>query len=232
MNFLILELQERLVIFHGENDFWIKPQTELAVIGYINYLRVFTLPNLVFTDENKFDIQQVVSQQNDRVWASSSSAEGRIVTRHQNSQCVMVWAAVTETGRSPLLFCPLGVKLNSQCYIADVLEVCWLAWAKKHFQGISWSLQQNSAPSNASKITQSSIQGKIALIISKEVWLASSPDLTLLNFSIWSFQETKVCSSLHPTVEVLRQNCWKSGSPSLRKWFVPPVPRSQSDWGP
>ena len=54
-----------------------------------------TLPNLVFTDEKKFDIQQVVNQQNGRVWASSSSRDGRIVTRRKNPQPVMVWTAVT-----------------------------------------------------------------------------------------------------------------------------------------
>ena len=86
-----------------------------------------TLPNLVFTDEKKFDIQQVASQQNDRVWASSSSTEGRIVTRRQNPQSVMVWAAATETGRSPLLFVPSGVILNATRYIADILEDCLLS---------------------------------------------------------------------------------------------------------
>ena len=49
-----------------------------------------TLPNLVFTDEKKFDIQHVVNQQNDRVWGSSTSVEGRIVTRRQNPQSVMI----------------------------------------------------------------------------------------------------------------------------------------------
>ena len=83
-----------------------------------------TLPNLVLTDEKKFDIHQVVNQRNDRVWASSSSTEGRIVTRRQNSQSVMVWTANTETGRSPLPFVPSGVKLNSQRYIADILNGC------------------------------------------------------------------------------------------------------------
>ncbi|KAF2350936.1 hypothetical protein FHG87_018306 [Trinorchestia longiramus] len=34
-------------------------------------------PNLVFTDEKKFDIQQVVNHQNDQVWSSSSSVEAR-----------------------------------------------------------------------------------------------------------------------------------------------------------
>ena len=72
-----------------------------------------TMQNLVFTDEKKFDIQQVVNQLNDRVWASSSSTEERIVTRRQNPQYAMIWAGVTETGRFPLLFVPSGAKLNS-----------------------------------------------------------------------------------------------------------------------
>ena len=73
-----------------------------------------TLPNLGFTDEKKFDIKQVVSQQNDRVWVSSLSTEGRLVTRRQNPQSVMVWPAVTETESFPLLFVPFNeVKLNS-----------------------------------------------------------------------------------------------------------------------
>ena len=76
-----------------------------------------TLPNLVFTDKKKFHIQKAVNQKNDRVWVSSSTTEGRIVTRCQNLQYVMVWAAVTATRRSPLLFVPTGVKLNSEQYI-------------------------------------------------------------------------------------------------------------------
>ncbi|KAF2344320.1 hypothetical protein FHG87_024923 [Trinorchestia longiramus] len=38
----------------------------------LNEIAQGTLPNLVFTDEKKFDIQQVVNQQNDRVWSLSS----------------------------------------------------------------------------------------------------------------------------------------------------------------
>ena len=47
-----------------------------------------THPNLVFTDEIKFDIQLGVNQQNDRVWGSSSSVKGRIATRRQYPQSV------------------------------------------------------------------------------------------------------------------------------------------------
>ena len=153
-----------------------------------------TLPNFVFTDEEKFDMQQVVDQQNNRVWAFSSSIQERIVARRQNLQCVMVWVAVTKTGRFPLLFVPAGVKFNFQRYIADILEGCLLPWAKMHFQRISWFLQQDSAPSYASKIIQS-------WKITQEVWHARSPGLNPLDFSIGSILETKACSFPHPTVE-------------------------------
>ena len=119
------------------------------------------LPNLVFTDKKKFDIQQAVNQKNDRVWASSFTTKGRIVTRRQNPQSVMVWAVVTATGRSPLLFVPTGVKLNSERYILDILEGCLLPWTKQHFKDEPWTLQQDLAPSHGSKFTQLWILRKI-----------------------------------------------------------------------
>ena len=120
-----------------------------------------TLPNLVFTDEKKFDIQQAINQKNGKVWASSSTTEGRIVTRRQNPQSVMVWAAVTATGRSPFLFVPTGVKLNSERYVSDILEGCLLPLAEQHFKDEPWTLQQDSAPSHGLKFTQSWILRKI-----------------------------------------------------------------------
>ena len=168
-----------------------------------------TVPNLVYTDEKKFDIQQLVNQQNDRVWASSSTSEGRIVTKRQNPASVMVWAAVTATGRSPLLFVPTGVKLNSERYVANILEGCLLPWAKKYFKNEAWTLQQDSAPSHASKFTQSWIQRKIPAFISKEDWPARSPDLNPLDYSIWSILEKRVCATPHKTVESLKTKLMK-----------------------
>ena len=59
------------------------------------------------------------------------------------STFVMVWAAITATGRSPLAFVPSGVKLNSQRYIWDILEAELLSRALKHFDGAPWTLQQD-----------------------------------------------------------------------------------------
>ena len=147
-----------------------------------------TLPNLVFTDEKKFDIQQAVNQQNDRVWGSSSLVKCRIATRRQYPQSVMIWAAVTPSGKSPLVLVPSGVKLNSERYVSVILESHWLPWADKHFQGLPWSLQQDSAPSHGFKMTQAWIQRKISSFISKELWTARSPDLnpwTSLSGPFW-----------------------------------------------
>ena len=165
------------------------------------------LPNLVFADEKKFNIQQAVNQKNDKVWASSFTADGRIVIRCQNSQSVMVWAAVTATGRSPLLFVPTGVKLNSERYISDILEGCLLPWAKQHFKDKLWTLQQDSMPSHGSKFIQSWILRKIP--ISKEDWPARSPALNLLEYSIWSILEKRLCSTPHQTLESLKAKLMK-----------------------
>ena len=168
-----------------------------------------TLLNLVFTDEKKFDFQQTVNQKNNRVWASLSKTEGRIITRCQNPQSVMVWAAVTATGRSLLLFVPTGMKLNSEQYISDILEGCLLPWAEQHFKDKPWTIQQDLAPSHGSKFTQSWILRKIPSFISKEDWPAQSPDLNPLDYSIWSILEKRVCSTPHQTLESLKAKLMK-----------------------
>ena len=126
-----------------------------------------TLLNLVFTDKKKFDIQQAVNQKNDRVWASLFMTEGRIVTRCQNPQSVMVWAAVTKTRRYPLPFVPTGVKLNFEWYVSDILEGRLLPWAEQHFKDEPWTLQQDWVPSHGSKFTQLWILRKIPSFIRK-----------------------------------------------------------------
>ena len=106
----------------------------------MNLMKDETVPNLVSTDENKFDVQQCLSHQNDRVWSRDGSVEGRRVSRRQNPLYVMVYAAITATGRSPIVFVPSGVKLNSQRCISDILEAELLPWACKRFDGAPWTL--------------------------------------------------------------------------------------------
>ena len=105
----------------------------------LNLMKDRMVPNLVFTDEKKFDVQQCLNHQNDRVWSRDGSVEGRRVSWRQNPLSVMVWVAITATGRS-LIFVSSGVKLNSPCYILDILEAELLPWGCKYFDGAPWTL--------------------------------------------------------------------------------------------
>ena len=121
----------------------------------------------------------------------------------------MVWAVVTATGRSPLFFVSMGVKLNFEWYVSDILEACLLPWVEQHFKDKPWTLQQDSAPSHGSKFTQSWILRKIHSFISKEDWPMRSPDLNPLDYSIWSILEKRVCSTPHQTLNSLKVKLMK-----------------------
>ena len=113
----------------------------------------------------KIDTRQLLNQQNDRVWTSSSSTEGRIVTRRQKPQSVLVWAAVIETGSSPLFFVPSGVwrvlsQIKQNLTIADIFASCLLPWAKKHIQRVPWSMQQTLRPLTLSRSPSSGFREK------------------------------------------------------------------------
>ena len=116
---------------------------------------------------------------------------------------------VTATRRSPLLFVPTRVKLNSEQYVSDIMKGCLVSWAEQHFKDKWWTLQQDSAPSHGSKFTQSSILRKISSFISKKDWPAQSPDLNPLDYSIWSIVEKRVCSTPHQTLESLKAKLMK-----------------------
>ncbi|CAK9827498.1 hypothetical protein ANTRET_LOCUS5186 [Anthophora retusa] len=94
------------------------------------------IPNIVFSDEKIFTIEQYVNKQNDRVWLHERSYENlnaRFITRRHSPTQVMVWAAVTADGRSPLVFLGTGVKVNATFYREKVLEATLKPWAGKHF---------------------------------------------------------------------------------------------------
>ena len=96
----------------------------------------------------------------------------------------MVWAAVTESGRSPLVFVEQGVKLNQENYRNDILVGSLLLWAKEHFKKRPWPIQRDSAPSHEAKKTQEWLSANVLNFISKKEWPPSSPDLNPLDFGI------------------------------------------------
>ena len=92
---------------------------------------------IVFSDEKLFTVEQSLNKQNDRILALSKDAVPQDtfrVFRTQKPMSVMVWAGVTSTGRTPLVFVPQGVKVNQSVYRDDILKKVLKPWARKHFK--------------------------------------------------------------------------------------------------
>ncbi|KAF2365812.1 hypothetical protein FHG87_003432 [Trinorchestia longiramus] len=184
----------------------------------LNQIAQGTLPNLVLTYEKKFCIQEIVNHENDLIWSFSSSIESRIVTRRQNTQSVMVWTAVTATGRSPLVFVPCGVKLNSERYISLILESKLLPWATEHFSGFTMESSTEFSTITWPQRNPTWIQRNIPSFTSKSILSARSLDLNPLDFSVWFILEASVLVTPHTSLESLKAKL-------LRKWEV--IPQEQ-----
>lgn len=166
------------------------------------------LPNLVFSDEKPFQIEQFVNKQNDRVYLPKRSAENlhlRLATRTQAPPTVMVWAAVTADGRSPLVFIDRGVKINAEYYRENVLKAVLKPWADKHFGRRPWTFQQDSAPSHSARVNQEWLKKEVPRFISTAQWPPKSPDLNPLDFCAWGILESKVRTKKYQSVDHLKK---------------------------
>ncbi|VDP34095.1 unnamed protein product [Heligmosomoides polygyrus] len=79
----------------------------------------------VFSDEKLFTVEPAYNHQNMRILAASSKEAdsiGRVVSRNTQPASVMVWAGVSATGRTPLVFVEKGVKINAESYLEDILK--------------------------------------------------------------------------------------------------------------
>lgn len=165
------------------------------------------LPNIVFSDEKIFTVQQYVNKQNDRVWLpgrSNDNLEQRIATRKQAPEHVMVWAAVSAENRSRLVFIDQGVKVNQDIYLQKVLKDVLVPWATKTYGNRAWTFQQDSAPSHKARKVQQFLRNSVPGFISSQQWPPYSPDLNPMDFSIWSILEAKVSSKKHHSLEALK----------------------------
>ena len=108
--------------------------------------------SVVFSDEKISTVEQVVNKENDRVWAvarSSTHSKDFQATRRQGAASLMVWAGISASGRTPLVFVVHGVKINPQIYCETILEGCLKPWAMGQYEANHWIFQQDSAPAHA-----------------------------------------------------------------------------------
>ena len=97
----------------------------------LSHLEAGMLPNLVFRDEKKFDVQHHVNPQNDLIWSCNWEVGLQRVTWAQRAVSVMVWAVATDSRKSPLVFEEQDIKLNQE---NDILVGLLFPCAKEHFK--------------------------------------------------------------------------------------------------
>ena len=141
---------------------------------------------VVWTDEKLFTVEPNFNQKNDMVLGHSLQdipMHSRSHYRRQKPASVMVWAGVSETWKSPLIFIPEGCKINAKLYIDQILSPATTA-AKMHFKNRPWTLQQDGASSHTAKISQNWCETNLNSFWDKTLWPPSSPDLNPMDFSI------------------------------------------------
>jgi hypothetical protein len=162
---------------------------------------------ILFSDEKLFTVEAVSNRQNDRILAprvSDISDDILVVPHSQHPQAVMVWAGVSANSHTDLVFVPPGVKINSQTYRQLILDPVVKHAGQTIFNNQHWTFQQDGAPAHTSKASQDWLRREIPNFISKDEWPPSSPDLNLLDFSIWSILEARVSSTRYHSIVLLK----------------------------
>ncbi|XP_053968116.1 uncharacterized protein LOC128869564 [Anastrepha ludens] len=134
-----------------------------------------------------FPIEQFINTQNDRVYLNERSYENwslRMATGSNFPSQVMIWAAVTADGRSPIVFIEPGVKVSATYYRENVLEAALEPWTRKHSGRRPWTFPQDSAPSHKARVNQEWLKNHVPHFISSTQWLSKSPDANPMDYSI------------------------------------------------
>jgi inhibitor of nuclear factor kappa-B kinase subunit alpha len=103
----------------------------------------------------------------------------------------MVWAGVSQTGKTNIYFCKSGLRINSVVY-QDMIRKVVLPQAKKLFPTNDWIFQQDSAPAHRSRSTQQMLTASVPHFIKQEDWPSNSPDLNPLDYRVWACLKEKV----------------------------------------
>lgn len=165
------------------------------------------LNKFVFTDEKLFTVEAVRNPRNDRVVAKNIKAipgNKKFHLKRKHPAGIMVWAGISMSGKTPLVFIPPGVKMTADWYIQHVLQNPMKDWAKKKFKNNDWIFQQDGAPAHTANKTQDWLKKEFPDFLPRELWPPSSPDLNPMDYSVWSYLESKVCRINHANVDALK----------------------------
>jgi hypothetical protein len=166
-----------------------------------------TLQKVVYSDEKILIVEEAHNPQNMRIWGKkvcSFTSKKTFIQKIQKPGSVMVWAGICATGKTPLHFVRPQAKINAEYYQEHILKNCLLPWSEKHFKKQHWTFQQDSAPAHKGKSTIMFCKNHFPDLISPDEWPFSSPDLNPLDYSVWSYLESKVSATPHSSIKGLK----------------------------
>uniref|UniRef100_A0A8R1IDY0 HTH luxR-type domain-containing protein n=1 Tax=Caenorhabditis japonica TaxID=281687 RepID=A0A8R1IDY0_CAEJA len=201
-------MASQLVIARSTVQSIVKNDLKLKVTNYVvTHFQVRRVSDVIWTDEKIFTIEPLPNRQNQRQLLSkddSMSPKRRLAHNRLFPKSVMVWAGITATGKTPLVFIERNVKINSEVYQKIVLMDNLLPWVTQHFAGGPFILQQDWAPSHGSRSTLAVLEAHFPGFLDKNLWPASSPDLNPMDFSVWGMLEGKIAGKVFATVDDLK----------------------------
>ena len=80
-------------------------------------LKSGTAGEIVWSDQKIFTVKMAHNRRNDRIIGKNAKDDQKTVYRTMKPASVMVWATVSKTWRSPLIFVDQGAKINAKCYV-------------------------------------------------------------------------------------------------------------------
>ena len=168
-------------------------------------LRLSVGSEILFSGEKIFTVETTHNHQNNRIWSKKPPLSDEIITRSLHPSSVMVWGGICSTGKTPLVFVDLGVKINKNYYLHKILQGVLKPWTKRHFKQRSWIFQQDSAPAHKAKETQEWCEANFPGFISSKEWPPFSPDLNPMDYSLWSILEARACAIPHKNLASLKR---------------------------
>ena len=106
-------------------------------------------------------------------------------------------------------------------WIARLIEKCYkvFPWTRRTFKAReTWTFQQDGAPSHKAEETQDMIRANCPNLISVDIspqranreWPPNSPDLNVMDYSIWRILQEEACAKPHQSVEALKKSLVKA----------------------
>lgn len=173
----------------------------------LKWMNSCTRTSIIWTDEKIFTVEQAFNSHNDRILGRKRKdipVNEQSIFRRQKPASVMVWAGVTSCGKkTPLIFIPEGVKVNQDVYL-DMLRQKVLPWINSQQWEHSYLFQQDGAPSHTAKKVQAWCEQAFQGFWPRQMWPPSSPDLNVMDFSIWSILEGKVGTKTYSNINTLK----------------------------